>query len=365
MADSPEARTYHRWQFRIGALRLMISTAALVALLLTGLSIRLRDLLESWTPHWWVAVPMAILLIGLGLQLVTLPLSLIGGFWLPRRYGLHHQTLARWSLDRVKAGLVGVLLLCIAALIVYGLLRSSPWWWLWAAGALFIGQVLLTFVTPIWLVPLFYSLTPLAEGDLRARLLRLAERAGVPAIGVWIADQSRRSRTANAAVVGLGHTRRIILFDTLVHDFQPDEIEAVLAHELGHHAAGDIWRGLGVQAVLTVILMWIADRVLVAGAGVLGLSGPADVAGLPLLGLVTMVVSLLALPLVNGWSRHIETRADDFALELTRNPTPFIGAMERLADVNLAERKPHVLKELILYSHPSIDRRVARARARA
>ena len=133
MADSPEARTYHRWQFRIGALRLMISTAALVALLLTGLSIRLRDLLESWTPHWWVAVPMAILLIGLGLQLVTLPLSLIGGFWLPRRYGLHHQTLARWSLDRVKAGLVGVLLLCIAALIVYGLLRSSPWWWLWAA----------------------------------------------------------------------------------------------------------------------------------------------------------------------------------------------------------------------------------------
>src|SRR5262249_55378491 len=114
-----------------------------------------------------------------------------------------------------------------------------------------------------------------------------------------------------------------------------------------------------------VSLWWIAGRVLVAGAGVLGFSGPADVAGLPLLGLVTMAVSLLALPLVNGWSRHIETRADDFALELTRNPTPFIGAMERLADVNLAERKPHVLKELILYSHPSIDRRVARARAGA
>jgi STE24 endopeptidase len=102
----------------------------------------------------------------------------------------------------------------------------------------------------------------------------------------------------------------------------------------------------------------------VAGAGALGLFGPADVAGLPLLGLVTMAVSILSLPLVNGWSRRIETRADDFALKLTRNPTPFIGAMERLADLNLAERKPHALKELVLYSHPSVDRRVARARAR-
>src|SRR5215510_2346852 len=193
MRDSPEARTYHRWQFRIGALRFLVSAGALSALLLTGLSIRLRDLLAAWTLHWWFAVPIAALLIGLGLQLITLPLSLIGGFWLPRRYGLLHQTLARWSLDRVKAGLVGALLLCMAALIVYGLLRSSPWWWLLAAGALFIGQVLLTFVTPIWLVPLFYRLTPLVEGDLRSRLLRLAERAGVPAIGVWIADQSRRS----------------------------------------------------------------------------------------------------------------------------------------------------------------------------
>src|SRR5262249_37469673 len=174
-----------------------------VAVLLTGLWIRLRDLLGSWTPHWWVAVPVAILLIGLGLQLVTLPLSLIGGFWLPRRYGLHHQTLARWSLDRVKASLVGALLMCVAALIVYGLLRSSPWWWLWAGGALFRGQVPLPSVPPTWLVPLFYRLPPVGEGDLRARLLRLAGRAGVPAIGVWIADQSRRSRTANAAVVGL------------------------------------------------------------------------------------------------------------------------------------------------------------------
>jgi STE24 endopeptidase len=360
------ARSYHRRQFWIGVSEYLISATYLGALLVTGLSTQLRDVLAGWTSHWWLAVLVAVLVIGLGQQLLILPLSLVGGFWLPRRYGLHHQSFARWAVDRLKAALIGIILGGTAVLVVYALLRSTSWWWMWAAAALFAGQVLIAFVTPIWLVPIFYRLIPLPEGDeLRSRLLGLAERAGVPAIGVYIADQSRRSRTANAAVVGLGRTRRIILFDTLVKEFQPDEVEAVLAHELGHHAAGDVWRALMVQGVLTVAAMWVADRVLAAGASALGLFGPADVAGLPLLGLVTMAVSMLSLPLVNGWSRRIETRADDFALKLTRNPTPFIGAMERLADLNLAERKPHVLKELVLYSHPSVDRRIARARARA
>jgi len=360
-----DARSYHRQQFWIGALRWVIVAAYLGALLASGLSVRLRDLVAAWTSVWWLAVPIFVLLLGLGQEILTLPLSLAGGFWLPRRYGLHHQSCARWFLDRSKAGIIGAALGSVALVIVYGLMRTTAWWWLWAAGVLFTGQVLIAFVTPVWLVPLFYRLTPLPDGDLRSRLLRLAEQAGVPAIGAWTVDQSRRSRTANAAVVGIGRTRRIILFDTLVRDFQPEEIEAVLAHELGHHAARDIWRGLAVQGMLTLVALWVIDRSLGAAAGALGLSGTTDIAGLPLLGLVTMAVSLVALPIVNGWSRFVESRADDFALGLTRAPGPFIGAMERLADLNLAERNPHVLKELMLYSHPSVDRRVARARARA
>ena len=166
-------------------------------------------------------------------------------------------------------------------------------------------------------------------------------------------------------MTGLGRTRRILLFDTLVDRFEPEEVEAVLAHELGHHVAGDVWRGLAVQGAATLAAFWVADRALAAGAGALGLSGPADLAGLPLLGLVTMGVSLIALPVINGWSRRVETRADDFALRLSQNPAAFIGAMERLAGLNLAERDPHFLKELILYSHPSVGRRIARARNRA
>jgi Zn-dependent protease with chaperone function len=357
-----EAHAYHSWQLGLGVLRALLTAGYLATLLATGTAARLRDLLAAWTTHWWLAVPSAVIVLASGHQLLTLPLTWLGSFELPRRYGLNHETLGQWLRDRIKGGLIGAGLASAGALVVYGLLRSTPWWWLWAAAAFAVGGVLLAFVMPIWLVPLFYRLTPLAEGDLRSRLLRLAERAHVPAIGVWIADQSRRSRTANAAVTGLGRTRRILLFDTLVSRFEPEEVEAVLAHELGHHVAGDVWRGLVVQGAVTLAALWIADRALSAAVGWLGLSGPSDLAGLPLLGLVTMAVSLIALPVMNTWSRRVEARADDFALSLTGAPGPFIGAMERLADLNLSERDPHYLKELVLHSHPSVGRRIARAR---
>jgi len=360
--DMHEARTYHRWQLGLGVLRILLTAGYLAALLATGAAARLRDLLAAWTTHWWFAVPAAVIVLAAGHLLLTLPLGWLSGFELPRRYGLSHETLGQWLRDRGKAGLIGGGLATAGALVVYGLLRSTPWWWLWAAAAFAVGGAVLAFAMPICLVPLFYRLTPLPEGDLRSRLLRLAERARVPAVGVWIADQSRRSRTANAAVTGLGRTRRILVFDTLVSRFEPEEVEAVLAHELGHHVAGDVWRGLAVQGAVTLAALWVADRALSAAAGPLGLSGPSDIAGLPLLGLVTMTVSLVALPVINSWSRWVETRADDFALKLTGTPGPFIGAMERLADLNLSERDPHFLKELFLHSHPSVGRRIARAR---
>jgi STE24 endopeptidase len=214
-------------------------------------------------------------------------------------------------------------------------------------------------------VPLFYRVTRLADAALERRLVGLAERAGVDAVGVWVLDQSRKSRTANAAVVGLGRTRRIILFDTLAAGFREDEVEAVLAHELGHHVHGDVRRGLVVQGVLTLLTFWVAAALLHAGVGFWGLAGVADPAGLPWLVLAFMLVGVIQLPLTNGFSRFIERQADDFALTLTRDPAAFIGAMERLGALNLAERRPHRLKELLLYSHPALDRRIARARGEA
>lgn len=360
--DGDRARVYHRGQLALSLLGLALAVAYLLVLIETRAAARLADHVERWTSSWWLQLGIVLLALAGGFRLLTLPLAWLGGFWLPRRFGLLHQPFHRWLWDAAKAAAIGGTLGLLAAEVVYGLLRLTPWWWLWGAAVFLAGYALLALVAPIWLIPLFYRLTPLADSGLRTRLLALARRVGVPVTGVWVVDQSRKSRTANAAVTGLGRTRRILLFDTLLDRFTPEEIEAVLAHELAHQLHGDIRRGLLVQGALTLVSFWIADGALRAGVRWLSLDGPADIAGVPLFGLVLVVVSLGALPLANGWSRHVERRADRFALETIADPRAFIGSMERLATLNLAERDPLRLEEFFLYSHPSIGRRIAHAR---
>ena len=360
--DGARARVYHRRQLAISLLGLALSVAYLLALLATRAAAHLAEHVTRWTSVWSLELAIVLLVLAGAYRLLTLPLHWLAGFWLPRRFGLLHQPFRRWLWDAMKAALIGAVLGLLAVLTVYALLRVTPWWWLWGAAIFLAGYALLALVAPIWLVPLFYRLTPLPDGELLARLLALAQRVGVPVTGVFVVDQSRKSRTANAAVTGLGRTRRILLFDTLLDQFTPDEIEAVLAHELAHQLHGDIRRGLLVQGALTLVTFWIADLALRWGAVRLGLDGPADIAGLPLFGLILVLVSLVALPVANGWSRRVEWQADRFALETIPDPRAFIGSMERLAALNLAERNPHRLEEFFLYSHPAIARRIAHAR---
>jgi STE24 endopeptidase len=360
--EEARARAYHRRRLALSLAELAAAVIYLLVLIETRAAGHLAEWLGRWSSRWWLQLALALLVLAAGHRLLTLPLAWLGGFWLPRRYGLLHQPFGRWLLDAVKAGLLAGGLGLLAAVVVYGLMRVTPWWWLWGAAVFLAGYALLALVAPIWLVPLFYRLTPLPDGEIKTRLLALAGRVGVPVTGVWVVDQSRKSRTANAAVTGLGRTRRILLFDTLLNEFTPDEVEAVVAHELAHQLHRDIRRGLLVQGALTLVTFWVADGALRVGAGRLGLEGPADIAGLPLFGLVLLGVSLGALPVANGWSRHVERQADHFALETIPDPGPFIGAMARLAALNLAERDPHRLEEFFLYSHPAIDRRIAHAR---
>jgi STE24 endopeptidase len=326
----------------------------------TGAAARLTYALDAWP--WWITLALVASALGVAYRTLIAPLAWLRGWWLPRRYGLLRLSFGAWLKDQAKAAALSALFALGSVELVYLLLRHAPhWWWLVAAGVFLLVYVVLALVLPAWIVPLFYRLTPLADESLRARLLALAARIGVPAISVWVADQSRKSRTANAAVLGLGRTRRILLFDTLLA-FEPREIEAVLAHELGHHVRHDMWRGLVAHGALTLVAFGVAHALLARAVAWGHLAGAADPAGLPWLALVFAVVGLVTLPVANGYSRWIERRADDFALRVTRDADGFVGAMERLATLNLAERRPHRLKELVLYSHPAIDRRIARAR---
>ncbi|MEE8362905.1 MAG: M48 family metalloprotease, partial [Dehalococcoidia bacterium] len=221
----------------------------------------------------------------------------------------------------------------------------------------------LAYLAPKIILPLFFKFDPLPEGPVKARLLALCERAGVPAVDASVWRLSAKSRRSNAAVVGWGNTRRVIVADTLLDTYSPEEIEAVLAHELGHHVSGDIRNGILFQ----LPLMFAGFLALHAVSGwllaPLDLDTRADLAGMPLLALIFLGASLAALPLASTFSRWREGAADAFALRITGDPEAFIGAMEKLAGQNLADRRPHRLVEALMHSHPAIDRRIARARA--
>lgn len=362
-AEEARARQYHRRQFTLAMIDLGLGALLLLWWAWSGAALWLAAQLHAWLGAPAAVVAAMALALGVSQTLASFPLDVVGGFVLPRRAGLLTQSLASWLGDRAKALAIGGALGLVAVEVVYGLLRWSPdRWWLWASGALAAGLVLLTLVVPIWLVPLFYRLTPLEDPGLRGRILALAARMGVGAAQVAVADFSRKGRVANAAVVGLGRTRRILVSDTLLREFPVEEVEVVLAHELGHHARGHLTQGLLLQGALLVGALWIADRALRAGASALGLAGPADPAGLPLLALVVTGLGLLATPPIAAWSRRLEREADRIALDVSGAPGAFVAAMERLGRLNLAERRPGRLRELLFATHPSLDERIATGR---
>ena len=361
MADEREASRYHRAQLVLALAGLAIGLAYLGVVLATDVTRAVDSLAARLSPAWWWRVAVVVSLLGLGHGLLGVPVGVVRGYWLPRRYGVLHQSFRAWLGDRAKAAMLAGVLALLAFELIYGLLALTRLWWLVGAAIFVLAGAVITALVPACILPLFYRLTPLADALLAARLLALARHFGVSALGVWVADQSRKSRTANAALVGLGRTRRIILFDTLLREFTPDEIESVLAHELGHHVHRDVARGLLAQGILTLITFWIADRLIAAAVPRLGLDGPADPAGVPWVALVLAVIGLAAAPLGNAFSRRLERQADDWALAATANAGAFVGALERLGRLNLAERKPHPVKEFLLHSHPSLAHRIERA----
>ncbi len=362
MSDTDaEAGRYHRRQLWLSIAGFLLTVAILGAWHGSGAAEALATALGSRLRSRALVVAAMLAVIGGSTALAGFPLDVLRGFVLPRRAGLLTQSLAGWLVDKAKAGALGGLLGLLAFELFYALLAWSPGrWWLWSALGLGAASLVLTAVVPLCIVPLFYRLTPLDDPALRARLLALAARVGVVAAEVAVADFSRKGRTANAAVVGLGRTRRILVSDTLLAGFPPEEVEVVLAHELAHHARGHLAKGLGLQMVLLVAVFALADALLRRTTGPLGLADPA---GLPLLALVLTGLGLLVTPLAAAWSRRLEREADRVALAVTAAPAAFVAAMERLGRLNLAERRPSRLKEWLFATHPSLEERIATARA--
>lgn len=362
--DSPEARRYNRIRRWLGITDFAVGFVFLVVLLATRWSDSLRDLayrlgFQNYTLSLFMYI---VLLLGIS-KVLGLGFDYYG-FRLERRFKLSNQRFSAWLWDETKGFLVSLVLGTIVIELLYFTIRQWPQnWWL-LAWALFMGLfVLLAQLAPVILFPIFYKFEPLDDEELRRRLIMLGQRAGTHVRGVYRWKLSEKSKKANAALTGLGHTRRIILADTLLDNYTPDEIEAVLAHELGHHVHRHILKSILVQVVITFVGFWAANFTLHYAVDRHMFEELSDFANLPLLALVSVVLSFLLMPALNAYSRYNERQADRYAFESIASIDPFVSSMNKLADQNLAERTPSKWVEWYFHSHPSISRRLAAAEA--
>jgi STE24 endopeptidase len=364
-SDSPEARRYNRIHRLLGISDFLVGFLLLILILATGWTGSLRDLAyHGAAQHYVLAVGFYVLLLMLLAKLVGLGFSYYG-FRIEHNFHLSNQKLRGWIWDETKGFLLGLVLGEIAAELLYFLIRVSPQHWWLLCWALFLGFfILMAQLAPVVLFPIFYKFEPLQDEELKMRLIRLGTQAGSRVRGVYKWHLSEKSKKANAALTGLGNTRRIILADTLLENYSPDEIEAVLAHELGHHVHKHILKMMAMQAVITFVGFWAANWALHYATDRLGMfTMLSDFANLPLLMLVATVLSLLLMPAMNAYSRYCERQADRYAFNTIGSVDPFISSMNKLAEQNLAEKTPSKFVEWFFHSHPAISRRVAAAHA--
>jgi STE24 endopeptidase len=362
-SDSAEARQYSRLKRRLSFVDAVLGFAALFVLLATGWTLGLRDLaLRATGESYALALLLYVLFLAAITKVLSVPLD-VYGFWIEHRFHLSNQKVFSWIGDEIKGWLVGLVLGAIVTELVYWTIRSFPQFWWLVAWLVFIGLFLFfAQIAPVVLFPIFYKFAPLEDQELKQRLLRMSERAGTRVRGVYEWKLSEKSKKANAALTGLGNTRRIILADTLLQNYSHDEIEAILAHELGHHVHGHIVKSILLQIVTTLFGFWAANEVLRYFTYQRPLfTHMADFANLPMLALVATVLSFVLMPALNAYSRYNERQADLYCWKSVPSVGPFISSMNKLSEQNLSERIPPRWIEILFHSHPAVSRRIAAA----
>jgi STE24 endopeptidase len=358
----PEVKRYQRLKLAASIASLVISLAAVAFMALLG-----GPWLDQWVRSWTGDSPwLRLIALGgfyaAGFELLQLPLSFWSGFILEHRYHLSNQTLRAWAWRKLKGYLVGGILGLGLLLGLYALLwYSGAWWWLWATAGWLGLTLVLARLVPVLILPLFYKVTRLDDTPLLERLQRLTTGTGLTIEGVYRLHLSEETRKANAALTGMGRTRRVLLGDTLLEEFTPEEIEVVFAHEIGHHAHRHIPKIIVISVVLAAAGLYLANVVLQSAAGPLGYASYSDPAALPLLLLVLTVFSLVLTPLQNALSRFFERQCDRYALERTRLPQAYRSAFVKLARMNKADADPHPLVVWMFEDHPPIRERLALA----
>lgn len=359
-----QAKAYARIKRRLWLADQAFSLLYAALWLVTGWSTSLRTWLAGYLNNDWFLVAAFAAVFGGVYFLLNLPLGYYAGYRLPHRFELSTQSFKDWLIDQAKelalSAIMGLFLLEFA----YMILRiTGDAWWLWLTGGMLLFSVLLMNLAPILIMPIFNKFTPLGDehADLAQRLIQLAEKAGTQVRGVFKMDMSRRTKQANAFLTGIGNTRRIVLGDTLIEEFSPDEIETVLAHELGHHVQHDVPWLIGFGTLVTALGFYLVSLAMDGAVTAFGLTGVADPAGLPALMILLSLYQLITMPIENAFSRWREGKADDYALKATDKPQAYASAFTRLANQNLGEVDPEPWVVVMFYNHPPLRDRITKA----
>jgi len=360
-----KAKQLARISRRLMVIELVLGFIYLLAWLNFGWSIALKGALLNVTTNQWVLVIGFAAIFGGIYALISLPFLYYEDYVLPHRFGLSTQSFGMWVIDQIKGTILVVILGGVMLEIMYAILRVAPnTWWLWVGAILLLLNVILANLAPVLIMPIFYKFQPLGDEytELVARLMVLSNEANTYVRGVYKFDMSHKTTAANAALTGLGRTRRIILGDTLLENFSIDEIETVLAHELAHHVYKDIPVGIIIESLVTLIGLYLASLGLKWGVVTLGYENVADIAAMPLLVLILGLYGMIIMPIENAYSRWREQRADRFALQITGNGDAYASALTKLANQNLSDVDPEPWVEVIFYSHPALGKRIEMAK---
>ena len=353
------AKKYSKINQIISLSETVIFFAITVIFIAGGYSKEVKELAFSFTTNDYAAVLIFFGIFGIIQSVITFPLSFYSDYTLEHKYGLSNQTIPGYFKEKIKGMLIGLLLGIPLLLIFFFIIKNySESWWLILGAVMFFFSVIIGRLAPTLIMPLFYKFKPLENEEIKQKILSLCEKTGVRIQGIFEFNMSKNTKKANAAFTGIGKSKRIILGDTLLKNFSPEEIETVFAHEMGHYKKRHIMKLMTVSVFMTFAGLYLTSLAYSNSLNTFGFNSVSEIAALPLLFIYLSLFGLITSPISNILSRKFEWEADTFAIETTRDREAFISSMEKLADQNLADKTPNKIIEFLFHSHPSIDKRI-------
>lgn len=356
-------KSYTAAKRRIAICEWFAISAFFAGLWLTGGSAQLALLASYLTENNYVLIFIYIAIAGGVLYVITLPLDYASSFKLEHAFGISRQNIFSWLKDHLKRMLFSGMLNIVMILVLFLFLRISyRYWWLYAGITYFFASVILAKIFPQFIIPLFYKLTKINDPIHKERLKAIAERMGIKVIDVYIIGLGAKTSKANAAICGLGRNKRILLSDTLLEKYAPEEVEAALAHELSHYKRRHFWK-LSAWALLSMLLCFLLIKfILDAAVSSHRLPHIYSVTAFPLIAFSFTAYGIISLPFMNFLSRRYEKEADSGALETTGDSRGFISLIEKLTRQNLSDPSPAFWAKLFFYDHPPASERIRYAR---